>query len=931
MDKFSYISNAHPEYIEALYQEFKANPDALDPGWRKFFEGFEFAQQFGGNGAAASVSADELSLSERAKEVNVLNLINAYRTRGHLFTRTNPVRSRRKYSPNLDLANFGLSEDDLDTVFQAGSDIGLGPATLRNIVTALEETYCDSFGAEFMFIRTPSRLQWLRDRMERTRNQPNFSREQCLHILDSLNRAVQFENFLHTKYIGQKRFALSGGETVIPALDAIVERGATMGVKELVFGMAHRGRLNVLANIMRKSYQDILAEFEGTEYEDTIFEGDVKYHLGFSRDVTTVGGETIHLNLISNPSHLEAVNPVVEGVVRAKIDKRYGGDENKIIPILIHGDAALAGQGISYEMIQMSLLDGYRTGGTIHLVINNQLGFTTNYLDGRSSTYCTDVAKVTLSPVFHVNGDDVEAVVLAVLMAMEYRQRFHNDVFIDILGYRKYGHNESDEPRFTQPKLYKEIARHPDPFTIYARELTERGLVDQDFIEELKNKFNNELQDALDGARQMEKATPIVTLTNDWSHFRKPTDQDFDESPVTGIKKSELTRLAHAIFTIPEEKNVIDKVRRLYMDRLNRFDSGQRFDWAMGEALAYATLLDEGRSIRISGQDSERGTFSHRHSVLQIQDSPQYKEDEYIPLANIGAHQGLIQIYNSLLSEYAVLGFEFGYASADPQDLVIWEAQFGDFANGAQIIIDQFISASEAKWKRYSGMVLYLPHGYEGQGPEHSSARMERFLELCAQNNMQIVNCTTPANLYHVLRRQMKQEYRIPLIVFSPKSLLRHPRCISSASDFIGRTRFLEVIDDASADPDKVRRVLFCSGKIFYELLDYKEKNKRDDVAIVRLEQIYPLPLKQLEGILNRYDKAKEHFWVQEEPENMGPWAFLRRKFKLARTRLISREESASPATGFSKQHEREQQAILEWAFAASKRGPKGQVPIHRA
>ncbi len=906
MDKLSYLNNAHPDYIDSLYKDYQKDPESVDAGWRKFFEGFEFAQSQG-NGKPALQGLSP----ERRKEVNVLNLINAYRTRGHLFTNTNPVRERRKYKPGLELSQFSLSDEDLDTTFEAGSEIGIGPAKLSEIINHLETTYCSSIGAEYMFIRVPERVKWLRNRMESSRNIPNFSIEEKRHILKKLNQAVVFENFLHTKYVGQKRFALSGGETIIPALDAIIQKGAALGVEEFVIGMAHRGRLNVLTNILGKSYQDVLAEFEGADYEDAVFEGDVKYHLGFSSNVQTMRGKQVHLSLAANPSHLEAVNPVVEGMVRAKMDKRYNGDPKKIAPILIHGDAAISGQGIVYEVIQMSLLDGYKTGGTIHLVINNQIGFTTNYLDGRSSTYCTDVAKVTLSPVFHVNGDDVEAVVQAIIMAMEYRQTFHTDVFIDVLGYRKYGHNESDEPRFTQPKLYKAISKHPDPRQIYERKLLQKSEVEQGLAREMEKEFQDLLQFRLEEARNMKKAKDISAFKVDWKKYRKPKAEDFEKSPPSGIPAKTLDAIAEKVFKIPKEINAFRKIRRIYEDREKRFDSGENFDWAMGEALAYGSMLNESIPIRISGQDVERGTFSHRHAIVIGEE----KEDEYIPLKNIHPDQGQFQIYNSLLSEYGVLGFEYGYATSYPDALTIWEAQFGDFANGCQIIFDQFISCSQAKWKRYNGLVMYLPHGYEGQGPEHSSARIERYLSLCAQNNMIVANCTTPANLFHILRRQIAYPFRLPLVLFTPKSLLRHSKCVSKRSDFIGKKAFQEVIDDSYVDVKKVKRVLFCSGKIYYDLLEQQENDKRKDVAIIRLEQLYPFPENQLKGIIARYKNADEYFWVQEEPENMGPWGFLRRKFKLVRTRLIARQESPSPATGIHSHHVREQQAIVDHAF----------------
>ena len=746
--------------------------------------------------------------------------------------------------------------------------------------------------------------------MESSRNHPNFTAKEKRYLLNKLNQAVVFENFLHSKYVGQKRFSLSGGETLIPALDAIIEKGSQLGVSEFVIGMAHRGRLNVLANILGKSYEDIFAEFQGAAFESALFAGDVKYHLGYSNNRTTLNGKQVHLSVVPNPSHLEAANPVVEGVVRAKIDKRFGGDVDKIVPILIHGDAAIAAQGIVYEVAQMSQLEGYHTGGTIHLVINNQVGFTTNYLDGRSSTYCTDVAKVIQAPVFHVNGDDVEAVVHAIVMAMEYRQKFHSDVFIDILGYRKYGHNEADEPRFTQPKLYDAIAKHKDPREIYSDHLLKAGDIENGISQEMESEFQDQLQLRLEEAKEKLKTSDISTFKVDWHGFRKPGDDDFEKSPDTSVPAKKLKSIAEKIFVLPENRKIFRKIKKLYKEREDRFQEGKSLDWAIGEALAFASILDEGFPIRLSGQDCERGTFSHRHAVLLDLDT----EEEYIPLNTIHSQQGKFTIYNSLLSEYGVLGFEYGYASAHPRGLTLWEAQFGDFANGAQIIFDQFISCAEAKWKRYNGLVMLLPHGYEGQGPEHSSARIERYLTLCAHNNMFVVNCSTPASLFHVLRRQVKVNYRIPMVIFTPKSLLRHPACVSPVKDFTSGG-FKEVLDDPAANPKKVKRLLLCSGKIYYDLLERKLENKREDVAIIRLEQLYPLPQKQLQAITDKYTKAERFFWVQEEPENMGAWTFIRRKLKFIKPDLISRNESASPATGFHKYHQAEQAEIIDLAF----------------
>ncbi len=900
MDPFTFINNAHPNYVEQLYREYRENPESVEESWRLFFKGVDFAGSQPGEAASEATQ----------KEIYVLNLINGYRARGHFFTKTNPVRERRVYRPTLDLENFNLSEEDLDTTFQAGTEIGIRAATLRQIVDHLEETYCRSIGAEYMFVRTPERVQWLREYMESTRNQPSFSIEDKRQILKKLNQTVLFENFLHTKYIGQKRFSLEGGETLIPGLDALIEHGAELGIEEFLIGMPHRGRLSVLANILNKSYEEIFSEFEGREYADSVFGGDVKYHLGYSSMVETRKKHKVKIGLAPNPSHLEAVNPVVEGMVRAKLEVDYTGDENKIAPILIHGDAAIAGQGVVYEVIQMSELEGYRTGGTIHLVINNQLGFTTNYLDGRSSTYCTDVAKVTRSPVFHVNADDAEAVVFAVKMAIEYRQVFHTDVFIDLLGYRKYGHNEGDEPRFTQPKFYAQIAKHPNPRELYKNKLLHGGTLEEGVAREMEKEFKKKLQEKLDIAKSGDNGAVSRSYIDMCDTKRRQIWETFDPIPETHVESGRLLKIGKKVFGIPQKIKVFDKIRKLYRDRNERLLKGEQIDWAIAELLAYGTLVTEKIPIRISGQDSERGTFSHRHAVLYDTET----ETEFIPLKNIQKKQAKFDIYNSPLSEFGVLGFEYGYSCASPDGLTIWEAQFGDFSNEAQVVIDQFISSAEAKWNRSNGIVLFLPHGYEGQGPEHSSARIERFLSLTAGDNMVVANCSTPANLFHLLRSHVKYPFRLPLVVFTPKSLLRHPRCTSPLEAFT-EGGYQRVIDDQS-DPAAVKRILFCSGKIYYDLLARKEKDERTDVAIVRLEQLYPFPKRELQNIVKKYKQAQDYFWVQEEPANAGPLTHIHLKFDLLPLKFVSRRESATPASGFYKHHTVEQNRIIDKAFA---------------
>lgn len=901
--KHTYLGT-DPAVIEHLYLQYLQNHDSVDESWQKFFEGFEFART--SFGESEGIIPEQLQ-----KEFRVLNLINGYRTRGHLFTKTNPVRERRKYSPTLALENFGLTESDLDTVFQAGTEIGAGPATLREIVKRLEQTYCASIGAEYKYIRTPEIIQWLEKKMESSLNTPNFDIEQKRHILDKLNKAVAFENFIHTRFAGQKRFSLEGCESLIPALDAVISHGAELGIKEYVIGMAHRGRLNVLANILGKKYEEIFTEFEGFEYEDNLFAGDVKYHLGFSSNITTKSGKQIHLSVTPNPSHLEAVDPVVQGMVRAKIDQTEGGSEDMIAPILIHGDAAIAGQGIVYEVIQMSQLRGYRTGGTIHLVLNNQIGFTTNYLDARSSTYCTDVAKVTLSPVFHVNADDAEALVYTIQLAMEFRQKFHRDVFIDILGYRKYGHNEGDEPRFTQPLLYKAIASHPNARELYVRKLIEQGELEAEMAKKMDLQFKELLNQSLELSKKAGKQKKSPMPEGSWKGLRKSVPEDFLQSPDTSVSEEILKLCGIRLNTLPEDKKFFNKTVRLFEERRKMIEEGKPLDWAMGELLAYATLLTEQKSVRISGQDVERGTFSHRHAVVTVEDS----EEQYIPLQHLKEGQGKFSIYNSLLSEYGVLGFEYGYALSSPYSLVIWEAQFGDFSNGAQIIIDQYISSAEDKWNRQNGIVLLLPHGYEGQGAEHSSARMERFLALCAEENMVVVNCSTPANFFHVLRRQLKWPFRKPLIVFTPKSLLRHPECTSPLTDF-SQKRFQEVILPSPEELKNAEKLLICSGKIYYDLRQKIRELKMENTAIIRLEQFYPFPKKQINEVLENYAGKIPVRWVQEEPSNMGANWFMQMHLKHIRgIEYICRPASASPASGSYKVHENEQAALLAEAL----------------
>jgi 2-oxoglutarate dehydrogenase E1 component len=893
------ISNTDPAYIEAQYQLYLADPDQVDASFRYFFSGFDFALK--------QYPQKPLSGNELATEFRVLNLINAYRERGHYFTKTNPVRTRRSYFPTLDIQNFGLSDTDLSKPFRAGQEIGIGDAPLSKIIEVLQQTYCRSVGVEFMYIRNVEIVKWIRDRMEGDKNTPAFTRKLKKQILESIARAVGFEKFVHRKFSGHKRFSLEGAESLIPALEAIAEKAAWNGYKECVIGMPHRGRLNVLANILGKPYADIFSEFDGAELKESYLLGDVKYHLGYSSDVLTASGKPIHLTLSPNPSHLEAVNPIVQGIVRACSDRSYDGDFTKALPLLIHGDASVAAQGVVYETLQMSELPGYKTGGAIHIVINNQLGFTTNYLDGRSSIYCTDIAKIIQSPIFHVNGDDVEAVVHVAMLAFDYRHRFGKDVFIDLLCYRKYGHNEGDEPRFTQPLLYKAIEKHPDPMRIYLEELLSQNMITNGEFEQFKNDFDDQLEKGLFISKRDHVASISNFLANRWQNFHGQSDQEC--SPLTAISPEMFTRLGNQIASLPAEKGFFKKIIQIQEARKTMVDEG-RVDWALAELLAFGSLLHEGFPVRLSGQDSERGTFSQRHAVLKIENS----EEKFIPLQHLGEGQAAFEVFNSLLSEYGVLGFEYGYALATPRGLTLWEAQFGDFCNGAQIIIDQFICCAETKWNVHNGLVLLLPHGYEGQGPEHSNARLDRFLALCAAGNIQVANCSTPSNYFHLLRRQVHCAFRKPLIVFTPKSLLRHPACISPRDAFTGGG-FHKILDDEHADRRRTERLLFCSGKIYYELDQKRHELKEIATAIIRIEQLYPFPLEELQEIAGTYKAAKEWIWVQEEPVNMGAWPFIMRRMKGIPLLLVARPESGSPATGSASLHRLQQQKIIEKAF----------------
>ncbi len=912
MKDFSYITNSHPAFIENLYQEFVKNPESVDPELKKFFEGFDFAiSNANGHVAAAPSKAVSGSAADLTKEFAVYKLIQAYRKKGHLIARTNPIRPRKDRKANLDLKYFGLSDADLKVSFASGTFIGLPNGTLHDIISKLQKVYCGSVGTEYTYINDPEKCEWLEKAVEERLYQ-SISLDKKRRILEKLNQGVIFEKFLHTKYIGQKRFSLEGGESAIAALDAIITTAADNNVEEVVIGMAHRGRLNVLANILGKTYEQIFSEFEGTATPDTTMgSGDVKYHMGFGSMVDTANGKQIHLKLSPNPSHLEAVDPVVLGFARAKADVLYEHDYDKVLPILIHGDASIAGQGVVYEVIQMSLLRGFYVGGTIHFVINNQIGFTTDFDDARSSDYSTSVASMIQAPVLHINGDDAEAVVKAVEIATEYRQKFNQDIFIDMLCYRRHGHNEGDDPKYTQPHLYSLIEKHQNPREVYTQYLMENGETDaKEMAKDMEKKFWNDLQERLDDIKQNPLPYKYQQPEEWWRSLRKATDKDFEQSPVTAISEDEFKRLFKGLMEWPADIKPLKKVEKLLQDKIKLFETESKVDWATGELLAYSSVLVEGNVVRMSGQDVKRGTFSHRHAIIRDEQS----DKGYNRLNHFQKEQGRFLIYNSLLSEYAVLGFEYGYSMANPHALVIWEAQFGDFANGAQTMIDQFIVAGEQKWNRMNGVVMLLPHGYEGQGPEHSSARLERFLQMSAELNIVVTNITTAANFFHAMRRQLAWPFRKPLINFSPKAYLRHQGSYSHISEFT-QGGFKEVIDDITVqDAVSITKVLFCSGKLFFELLERKVKDNATNTAIIRVEQLYPLPENQLQDLYKKYSKAT-WFWVQEEPLNMGAAWFLQMNLKSINFGIISRHPSASTATGYAKVHKQEQDEIIETAF----------------
>ncbi len=952
----SFLTGTNADFIADLYGRYLKNPRAVDPSWAKVFDelndaektifadlagpswqgelpvradGFDDSVPYESATGRAAEKTPEAAASEEdvraatMDSIRALMMIRAYRVRGHLMANFDPLGlEAREPHPELDPATYGFGEEDMDRPIFIDNVLGLEEASLREILEVVRETYCGNIGVEFMHMGSPEEKAWIQTRIESIRNQTEFTLEGKKAILERLTAAEAFEQFLDRKYTGTKRFGLEGGEALIPALEQIIKRGGQLGLREVVLGMPHRGRLNVLANFMGKPFQAIFSEFQGTAAhpDDVEGSGDVKYHLGTSSD-REFDDIKVHLSLTANPSHLEAVDPVVVGKVRAKQTLRGDQDRKEVMGLLMHGDAAFAGQGIVAEVFELSHLRGYRSGGTIHVVVNNQIGFTTVPRSARSSPYPTDVAKMVQAPIFHVNGDDPEAVVHVARIATEYRQQFGKDVVIDMFCYRRHGHNEGDEPAFTQPLMYRAIRSHPTTRQVYAEKLVRDGIISKEDPDALVSEWDKRLEEAFEAANSF-RPNKADWLEGAWSGLSRASEGD--RRGDTAVVLDRLKKVGGALVRVPEGFHIHRGIKRVLDRRAKMIESGEGFDWAMAEALAFGTLLDEGVNVRLSGQDSPRGTFSQRHATLVHQDS----EEKYAPLENLSETQGHFEAFESPLSEFAVLGFDYGYSLADPNTLVLWEAQFGDFANGAQVMIDQFISSGESKWLRMSGLVMLLPHGYEGQGPEHSTARLERYLQLCADDNMQVVNCTTPANYFHVLRRQIHRDFRKPLIIMTPKSLLRHKLCVSSLSDMAEGSSFHRVFgetDELIADKE-VRRVVLCSGKVYYDLLEERRARKIEDVAILRLEQFYPFPEQTLAAELGRYPNA-EIVWCQEEPENMGGWHFVDRRLeavmnqigtKARRPVYVGRCPSASTASGMLKRHQAEQAKLVNEALTVA-------------
>lgn len=900
------------DYIDSQYERWKADPLAVSSDWRFFFEGFKMGL---GPDPEADAVYDEKQIFKQSR---VEDLIRRYREVGHLLACLDPLTACPTDHPLLSLSEFDLTPEDLDAKFYTNGLIETNRASLKDIINTLKETYCRSIGVEYMHLQDPQERQWLEDRMEPVRNNPDLKTDDKLRIMEKLYQATLFEEFLQKKYLGQTRFSLEGAEAVIPMLDVLADKAASQGCREIILGMAHRGRLNIQANLLNKSFEEIFSEFESCYDPDELFgAGDVKYHNGYLADIKTRRDESLRIFLVNNPSHLESVNPVVQGFVRARQDISRDDVRNAVLPLLIHGDAAFAGQGVVTETLNMSQLTGYKTGGTIHLVINNQIGYTTLPEHARSTRYATDVAKMLMIPIFHVHGEDPEAVVHVARLAVDYRNAFNKDVVVDVICFRRYGHNEGDEPYFTQPQMYERIKSRPSLNTVYSQKLIEQGLIRKEDIDALAHNINRELEDALETVRDSTCVFPQFRFYENWKDFHGNYTHD---SVNTGVPKNKLIALAQRLNAFPSDFSPNKKLVRLMDKRLTCIEKGKDIDWGNAEALAFASLLEEGNPIRLSGQDSARGTFSQRHSIFIDTKTG----DEYTPYNALHKTQAPFFVYNSLLSEAGVLGFEYGYSMAQPRGLVIWEAQFGDFANNAQSVIDLYIVSGQSKWQRLSGLVLLLPHGWEGMGPEHSSARLERFLQLCAQDNIQVCNLTTPAQYFHLLRRQAKAKFRKPLIIMTPKSLLRHPLAISDLKDF-SSGGFREVLEDP--DPLKsVRCLLFCSGKIYYELLQQRRKSEKTDIAIVRVEQFYPFPENQFKSVIGKYNKAQRFVWVQEEPENMGAWFFIRSRLENIIGNILEytgRNPASSPATGFSNIYRKEQATIINTALGIEVSGDK--------
>ncbi len=946
--KTSFLAGNNTDYIEEYYSQYLQDPNSLPESWKSFFEGLnedektvsknlkgpswspkkikkiniqEKEKQTASKEASVEINS---SVKQSTKDsVRAIMLIRAYRIRGHLIANLDPLNlQKRLQHPELKPETYGFTTDDYNRKIFLDGVLGLEYGTLNEILRILKKTYCSNIGYEFMHMGDPEEKAWIRDRVEGPEKDISFTENGKKAILNKIVEAEGFEKYLHVKFVGTKRFGLDGGESLIPALEQIIKRGGSLGAKEIKIGMPHRGRLNVLANVMGKPYRAIFSEFFGKSVSSTNdFEGDVKYHLGASAN-REFDGNVVHISLTDNPSHLEAVNPVVLGQVRAKQFFHQDTERKKVIPVLMHGDAAFAGQGVVAECFAMSGLPGHNIGGTIHLIVNNQIGFTTAPRFARSSPYPSDVAKTAQAPILHVNGDDPEAVVHCAKIATEYRQKFNRDIVIDMVCYRRFGHNEGDEPSFTQPIMYNKIKNHPTTLSLYAKRIADEGLLDSETINTKKIEFKKYLENEFEASKNYK--SELKWFDGVWSRFKPGLGKD--KRGVSGVEKEIIIKIGKKISTLPKNFNVHKTLKKIFENKMRIFEKDGPVDWSTAETLAFGTLLNDGFSVRLSGQDSGRGTFSQRHSVIRNQEN----HDRYIPLNNISNNQKKFEIIDSLLSELAVLGFEFGYSLSEPETLVIWEAQFGDFANGAQVIIDQFITSGESKWGRASGLVLLLPHGYEGQGPEHSSARLERFLQMCAGENIQVVNCTTPANYFHALRRQMHRAFRKPLIVMTPKSLLRHKRCISNINDFTKKNSFHRVLEDHAYQDDsnliklssdnKIKKVVICSGKIYFDLLDAREKVKNNKVVFIRIEQLYPFPAKTLAHVLKRYKNA-DIIWCQEEPKNMGAWNTVRNyidrtleisKLKATNVKYIGRKASSTTATGNLNKHLAQQKEILE-------------------